>query len=72
MNRIATFLFLLIFMQQLSAQVSRIPLSTYPSVKDEQAALLPKGYSGSLAKAACDPSDLSKTYVYGYLCMETL
>lgn len=63
MNRIATFLFLLIFMQQLSAQVSRIPLSTYPSVKDEQAALLPKGYSGSLAKAACDPSDLSKTYV---------
>ncbi|PHN05338.1 T9SS type A sorting domain-containing protein [Flavilitoribacter nigricans] len=63
MNRIATFLFLLTFVQQISAQVSRIPLESYPTVKDERAALLPKGYSRSLEKAACDPSDPDKTYV---------
>lgn len=63
MNRIATFLFMLMFAQQLTAQVNRIPLETYPSVKDERAALLPKGHRSVLEKAACDPSDPTKTYV---------
>lgn len=63
MNRIATFFFLLMFVQQLSAQVSRVPLGSYPNVKDERVAFLPKGFDSSNEKAACDPSDADKTYV---------
>lgn len=63
MNRIATFYILLFLAQQGSAQISRIPLDYYPDLKDERAAQLPKSYTAIPEKAACDPSDPTKTYV---------
>lgn len=63
MHRIATLLFLLFFVQQLSAQISRIPIDYYPDVKDQSITTLPKGFQQSLEKAVCDPSDPNKQYV---------
>lgn len=63
MNRIATFFFLMIFAHHLSAQVSRVPINYYPNLKDGKAAFLPKGYTETTQKAACDPSDPGKSYV---------